>query len=377
MIPWLDFYYSLGDPTHRFLNVWAKNIYGDPVGTIDYLNSIYNELQQIQSTVQNINVLINSHLTRELYETYSYMIQFDYPSGIIKLFSPKLQYQTIIRGWYAVSTGTSGLGQIVGSYSLTPVGLIPFSIPYLSFPDMFLRLYYDEHLLLYYNNVSLGTYLQLILNIIQQWTGVTLRASELYPSGIDPVRYMPQSGWQVFFDFLSQSEVETPEWWTNYTSIFQVTNGILTMRGTTGYNSYVMYGKDSLGPSRVVTTFRIRNVTGNLNQSIVYYDIANGSKRVLLGLINFTLNPDETITTNLYDGASGDILVSNITLRQNTWYVLMYDFNSNTFSLLDTYGNVIASGKPTQISLSQIWTYISFGLKDGVHTMDVDWIGMG
>jgi len=377
IIPIEDQVYSLGDSTHRFLNIWAKNIYGDPVGTIDYLNLIHNELKQIKETIQDINILINSHLARELYDTYSYMIQFNYPSGVLELFSPKPKYQTIVRGWYAISTSSSGLAHMTGQYSLTPVGMIPLSVPLLSIPDIYLSLYYDESILLYYNNVTQGSYLQLILNIIEKWTGVTLHPQKIYPSGVNPTIYMPPSGWRVFFDFLSQSEVETPEWRVYNTSIFQVANDMLTMKGISGYYGYVEYGNDSLGPSRVVTTFRIRDVTGNMNQSIIYYDFANGSIRVMLGLTTLTLNPDGTITTNLYDGGSGQNLVSNITLKQNTWYVLMYDFDSNTFSLLDTYGNVIASGKPRQISLSQIWTYITFGLDNGVHIIDIDWIGIG
>jgi hypothetical protein len=397
IIPIEDQVYSLGDSTHRFLNIWAKNIYGDPVGTIDYLNLIYNELKQInetiqdikylnlirnelkqiKETIQDINILINSHLARELYDTYSYMIQFNYPSGVLELFSPKPKYQTIVRGWYAISTSSSGLAQMTGQYSLTPVGMIPLSVPLLSIPDIYLSLYYDESILLYYNNVTQGSYLQLILNIIEKWTGVTLRPQEIYPSGVDPTIYMPPSGWRVFFDFLSQSEIETPGWNVYNVSICQVANSMLTAKGIPGYYGYVEYINESFGPSRVVTTFRVRDVTGNMNQSIISYDFAYGSIGVTLALTPLTLNPDGTITTNLFDGGGGQFLVSNITLKQNTWYVLMYDFDSNTFSLLDTYGNVIASGKPTQISRSLIRTRIIFGLDNGVHIIDIDWIGIG
>jgi hypothetical protein len=433
MIPWLDLYYSLGDPTHRFLNVWAKNIYADPIWTTtlyasnnilvnnkpvlkdgdpisiydiqsqaqnvlsnilqqyvtnplsntlrqyvtgpmsDYKEQIISQLVTIQSLLQNTNTLINSHLVRELYETYSYMFQFNYPSGVLQLFMPRMGYRTIVRGWYVISTGTSGIGQMKGQYSLTPVGLIPFSMPSLSFPDMFLGLYYDEPLLLYYDNVSLGAYLQLMLNIIQQWTGVSL----VYPSGIDPNLYMPPSGWKVFLNFVDPSEIQGPNWSWSSVSILQVKDGLLTMRGVAGGGGYVQYDNTDVIISRGVVVFRVRDVTENIPYDIVLLFLADGSKSVKFALYGGTLNPDGTITTSIYDYWNYTTIMDNIILKQGEYYVLMYDFSNNTIKLLDAKGNIIVTANPTTRNVDYGRFLTLFDLFNGVHTIDVDWWGGG
>jgi hypothetical protein len=469
LLPWLNLYYSLGDPIHRFLNVWAKNIYADPIWTStlyasnnifvndkpvlkdgdpisiydiqsqaqnvlsnilqqyvsnplsdiikqyfrgitgndlqqyvtgplsdiikqyfkgitvndlqqyvtgpmnDYKNQIISQLVTIQSLLQNTNTLINSHLVRELYETYSYMFQFNNTDGVITLFTPQMGYRTIIRGWYVISTGTSGIGQMKGQYSLTPVGLIPFSIPYLSFPDIWLGLYYDEPLLLYYNNISLGTYLQLMLNITQQWTGVSL----IYPSEIDPNLYIPPSGWKAFLNFVDPNEIQEPYWSWDSVSILQVKDGLLTMRGITGGLGYVQYDNTDVSVSRGVVVFRVRDVTGNIPYDIVFLFLADGSKSVKVSLYSGTLNPDGTITASIYDYWSYSIIKDNITLKQGEYYVLIYDFNDNTMKLIDTNGNIIVTANPTVTSVDYGRFTVFFDVSNGVHTVDVDWMGAG
>jgi hypothetical protein len=419
IIPWLDLYYSLGDPTHRFLNVWAKNIYADPIWTTllyasnnvfvnnkpvlkdgdpisiydiqsqaqgvlsnlvqqyvtgplgDYKEQILSQLQQIQTTLQNTNALINSHLARELYDTYSYMFEFDYPSGVLELFSPKPGYQSIIRGWYAVSTGTGGIANIKSKYSLTPVGLIPVSVPTLSFPNMFLGLYYDEPLLLYYDSVSLGTYLQLMLNVLQQWAGISVN----HPSEVDPVPFPAPVGWEIFFDFLSPDELKAPTWYTYQLKVFEVHDNMLSLRGIAGGSGYCVYSNESIHSTKVVAVFRLRDVTGNLPACVLDFMVYSLGKYVDVFIRRGTLNPDGTITTSIYDYIGGTTLASDIVLRQGEWYVFMYDYTSNTVTLMDTKGNVLASGTPTQETTTDVGTYIYMQFYDGVHTLDIDWLG--
>jgi hypothetical protein len=282
-------------------------------------------------------------------------------------------YRTIVRGWYVISTGTSGIGQMKGQYSLAPVGLIPFSMPSLSFPDMFLGLYYDEPLLLYYDNVSLGAYLQLMLNIIQQWTGVSL----VYPSGIDPNLYMPPSGWKEFRNFVDPSEIQGPNWSWSSVSILQVKDGLLTMRGVAGGSGYVQYDNTDVIISRGVVVFRVRDVTENIPYDIVFLFLADGSKSVKFSLYGGILNPDGTITTSIYDYWNYTTIMDNIILKQGEYYVLMYDFSNNTIKLLDAKGNIIVTANPTttKVDYGRFLTY--FDLFNGVHTIDVDWWGGG
>jgi len=420
IIPWLDLYYSLGDPKHRFLNVWAKNIYadpiwttllyasnnifvndkpvlkdGDPISIYDiqsqaqnvlsniiqqyvtgptniYKEQIMKQLVTIQSLLQNTNTLINSHLARELYETYSYMFQFNYPSGVLQLFSPKPGYQSIIRGWYVVSTGTGGIANIISKYSLTPVGFIPLSIPTLSFPNMSLGLYYDEPLLLYYDNVIQGTYLQLMLSILQQWIGVSVN----HPSDIDPAPFPAPVGWDVFFDFLDPSEVQYIMWSGSQVSTLEINDNMLTLRGIQDGEGWFEYDNHLLHSTLIVTTFRLRDVTGNIPYDIVNYWIESLGKFVYISLYGGTLNPDGTITTTIYDYNSRTTLVSNITLRQGEWYVFIYDLLTNTVKLLDKQGNILAQATPLLSSSPYNSTSIYFDLTSGIHTIDIDWIGI-
>jgi len=444
IIPWLDLYYSLGDPIHRFLNVWTKNIYADPIWTSTlyasnnifvndkpvlkdgdpisiydiqsqaqnvlsnilrqyvtnplsdiikqyfkgitgndlqqyvtgpmniYKNQIINQLVTIQSLLQNTNTLINSHLARELYETYSYMFQLNYPNGVLQLFSPKPGYQSIIRGWYVVSTGTGGIAKIISKYSLTPVGYMPLSIPTLSFPNMSLGLYYDEPLLLYYDNVIQGTYLQLMLNILQQWIGVSVN----HPSDIDPAPFPAPVGWDVFYDFLDPNEIQNVLWSGSRLSIFEINDNMLTLRGIKDIGGYFAYDNSLLHSTLVVTTFRLRDVTGNIPYDIVYYWIESLGKWVNVSLYGGTLNPDGTITTSIYDYNSRTTLVGNITLKQGEWYVFIYDLLTNTVKLLDKQGNILAQVTPSLSSSPYSDTYIYFDLTNGFHTIDIDWIGI-
>jgi hypothetical protein len=160
-------------------------------------------LPQAQDTLKN--VLINSVLARDLWETVPLLIQFHTGDGVLQVHLPPLCHRTVVRGWYAVSTATSGIAQLRGAVSLTPVALIPLSVPSLSVPDIFLRLYYEEPLLLYYGGATLGAYLQLLVNVLDEWTGVSL----VDPSGLDPYDplWMPSDGWTYVYRFRTADEV--------------------------------------------------------------------------------------------------------------------------------------------------------------------------
>jgi len=221
LLPALDLYYSLGDPLHRFLNVWAKNVYADPIWTSTLYASenvlvqgkpvlkdgdpiyVADLLSPAQETLKK--VLVNSVLARDLWETVPLLIQFAASDGVLQVYEPPPKYRAVVRGWYSVSTGAGGLAQLRGAYSLTPVALIPLSIPSLSVPDIFLRLYYDEPLLLYYSGATLGAYLQLLVNILNEWTGVP----PWDPSGLSPFDplWAPPDGWSYVYRFVSADEL--------------------------------------------------------------------------------------------------------------------------------------------------------------------------
>ena len=207
--PLVDSLYSLGSRNLRFLNVYARNVFVDDKPVLKDGDPIYVEdlLPPARETLKHI--LMNTVLARDLYETKSIELCFEASNGVLEVFVPPNFYTTIVRGWYAVSTGTSGVARLKGAYSLTPVALIPLSVPAISVPDIFLRLYYDEPLVLYYSGASLGSYLQLLLNVLEEWTRVTVRPPPGNVSGINPYdpAWMPPDGWTHVWEFTDPHQV--------------------------------------------------------------------------------------------------------------------------------------------------------------------------
>jgi hypothetical protein len=90
-----------------------------------------------------------------------------------------------------------------------------------------------------------------------------------------------------------------------------------------------------------------------------------------------SLNPDGTITFRLVDNWGDKILTENLVLKQGEWYVLSYSLTDNTLQIKDSHGNVIYSTQLTTLSTTSGLIDISFQQTDGIHTLDIDWIGMG
>jgi hypothetical protein len=129
----------------------------DPTYVADFL-------PQAQETLKGI--LVNTVLARDLYETSSIEIYFSASDGALTVYTPPAGKRAVVRGWYAVSTATGGVARLKGAVTLTPVALVPMAAPSVGVPDIYLNLATDESLVLYYSGVSLGAYLQLLINIL-------------------------------------------------------------------------------------------------------------------------------------------------------------------------------------------------------------------
>jgi hypothetical protein len=231
-------------------------------------------LPQAQETLKS--VLINSVLARDLWETVPLLIRFDASDGVMQVYAPPLCYRTVVRGWYAVSTATGGLAQLRGAVSLTPVALIPLSVPSVSVPDIFLRLYYDEPLLLYYSGAALGSYLQLLVNILDEWTGVSLWE----PSGLDPndPLWAPPDDWTYVYRFVSAGEVSQA---FNYVSGYEVVqNSVLGWSPPSGDCGYVERYITGVPWRRVAVCLKIKiiNVAQNY-PNIIYFNPSRAPDR--------------------------------------------------------------------------------------------------
>jgi hypothetical protein len=148
------------------------------------------------------------------------------------------------------------------------VALIPLSVPSISVPDIFLRLYYEEPLLLYYSGATLGAYLQLLVNILNEWTGVSL----VDPSGLDPYDplWMPSDGWTYVYRFRTADEVTQV---LNYPSDYEVVeNGVL--KWNLPPDTYGWADRDITGQAwrKVAVCLRIRlPFVGQVTTSLLYF----------------------------------------------------------------------------------------------------------
>jgi hypothetical protein len=229
---------------------------GDPVYVADLL-------PQAQETLKD--VLINSVLARDLWETVPLLIQFDAGDGVLRVYEPPLEYRAVVRGWYAVSTATGGLAQLRGAISLTPVALIPLSVPSISVPDVFLRLYPNEPLLLYYSNATVGSYLQLLVNILSEWTGV----SPYDPSGISPLdpTWIPSDGWTYVYRFASADEVAQA--FHDVSGYEVVEGGVLGWSLPPGEGGYVWHYVEGDAWKKMAVCLKIRPI--DVYMSLAYY----------------------------------------------------------------------------------------------------------
>jgi len=175
LVPLLDAYYNLGAPDLRFNQAWVKTLYVEDPIKVEGMDQLLSYMQEVKNTLESINVIVNSALARELYESYAHEIQFENSDGVLQLFDPPRFHQTSVRGWYAVSTSASGNVRLTGAFSLKPICLIPLVSTPLQLSNAWIQLYYDEPILMYYSNVELGSYLFILLNILLQPTTITVK----------------------------------------------------------------------------------------------------------------------------------------------------------------------------------------------------------
>jgi hypothetical protein len=198
------------------------------------------------------------------------------------------------------------------------------------------------------------------------------------PSGINPYEYKPSGGWWRFYNFIKVDELYDPEW-----DIFgrigyiRVQDGILTVRGRSNETGFVMFNTTRHVPLVIATAFRIRDVTGGLPRSWLEYYVEDGSQITVFAFNEGTLNPDGTVTTRILDRNTGQFLTGDITIRQGDWYLLYYDYDSNTIRLIDSSYNIVAEATPSRSATDRTYFYVFFDVSGGNHTFDCDWLGIG
>jgi hypothetical protein len=378
LLPAVDSAYSLGSPDLQFLNIYARSVFvdgkpvlkdGDPVYVADLL-------PQAQDTLKN--VLINSVLARDLWETVPLLIQFETGDGALQVYAPPPGYRAVVRGWYSVSTGTSGLAQLRGAVSLTPVALIPLSIPSISVPDIFLRLYYDEPLLLYYSGATLGSYLQVLVNVLNEWTGVSL----IDPSCIDPLdpTWTPPDGWTYVYRFKDAGEVTQAFY--DVSGYAVVENGVLGWNLPPGKGGFAWQYVEDRAWKKMAVCLKIRPIDIYSNAAyVIYFDSYIAPNSAVC--VAFHVVADST-TMKIKDPFSGGgdwdppiydftppddwIVVVVENYPDSPAYLRIYDRNKNLLFQLQ-----LARGS-TDTTWADAWFQVDNGTTIGVLDVKIDWI---
>jgi len=199
----------------------------------------------------------------------------------------------------------------------------------------------------------------------------------VFPSGISPYPFKPPSGWWRFYDFLRVDELYDPEWEVfGDIGFIRVENSVLSARCKTGGTGYIMFNTTRHVPPRVVTAFRVTDVSGTLPTHWLHYHIENGAEVVSFTLYSGTPNPDGTITTRIYDRNTGQYITGDITIRQDCWYAFYYDLTDNVIRLIDPDGNVVAEATPSKAPIDRVYFYVYFSLTGGNHTFNCDWLAI-
>jgi hypothetical protein len=378
LLPAVDSAYSLGSLDLQFLNVYARNVFADGKPVLKDGDPIYvaDLLPQAQETLKN--VLINSVLARDLWETVPLLIQFGAGDGVLQVYAPPPGYRTVVRGWYSVSTATGGLAQLRGAVSLKPAALIPLSIPSLSVPDIFLRLYYDEPLLLYYSGATLGSYLQVLVNVLNEWTGGSL----IDPSCIDPFdpTWTPPDGWTYVYRFADAGEVS--QIFNDVSGREVVQNGVLGWDLSPGDWGYVGRKLEEPGWRKMAVCLKVNivNVARNYPNFIFFDSEIAPNAMIQFGFHLVAGSKTMKIKDWLSDGFFWDPPIYDFT-PPDDWFVIVVENNPGGPAYLRIYDrnkNILFELQLTQYDTDYMYVDMGFeadnATSDGTWDVKIDWI---
>jgi hypothetical protein len=373
LVPLLDAYYNLGSANLRFNQAWVKTLYVEDPLKVEYMDQLLQYVQEIKLTLDSVSAIVNSALARDLWETYPLEIQFQYPDGVLEVFRPPKYYQTIVRGWYSVSTAASGLGRLRGAVSLKPIGLIPLSETQIQVNDVFIPLYYDEPLLLYYSNADIGSYLSLLLNVLLQLTTGTVRNA----SGLDPddPAWAPPDGWTKVWEFKSPSELDDAFTTISYVS---VANDQLLFNPPSGKTAYVDQDISGIYYKKVAICLKMQeyNVSG-LN--VILLEVVSDKANVGGIYADVFVTKDSPQLLLLDDVSNNQIVVP---IPQD-WFVIVAEYTEPSGGYLRVYD----SNKRLIAELplgNDLWNstvvYLAMwngkNTTNGTYIFSVDWIAV-
>lgn len=410
LLPTKNKYFDLGSPSKMWRYVWAEYIYAEPIWTsfLEALKSYIHELRTLTATIQNLKAnrgdfetlyvggqpieavaagvdpelkaMVSEILMREIAKTETKLVEVITPSGSTELYKPQIGYNVIVRDWYLITNSDTGEIKLIPLLSLSPIAWLPADVLKSAQAEgMWLQLYYDEPVWLYWYNLTPYSKILATLNFYELFLGF----SAFYPSGFDPddPTWAPAEGWTKVWNFLNMDDVKDYAFNDPNNYRYAATlNGIVKFDTPSGDYGLLSHYKDAVTFSRVAITFKITNIdTENYDADALGAYIDDGSVAIGARIIIKPLISDKIYLSDYGSGAEVEIPYNG------EWLLFLYDFNERKARIYDKNKQLLAEVMLTNAGTvsveSDAYAYdyneFYFGTERwGTFRTQIDWIAV-
>lgn len=139
-------------------------------------------LDQLQEAfgkdIKEIKVLLSQQLAREVYDTYTFLVDTSKETSPYILPIPAMYHKGVIRGWFILTDSKSGEIELRTLVAYNPIIWLPASVVQKARNDqIWIETYKDDPLALYWRLLDMYAKIFLQLSLIEQYIGETIRAT--------------------------------------------------------------------------------------------------------------------------------------------------------------------------------------------------------
>lgn len=196
IIPKLDLYYSLGSPNRRWLYLWVKYLYTDPLFTDDLIantgtigklyikelleanKGVFDQLyiggKSIQELIEEgslskeVKVFLSEEILKETTSTKTKIVKITQPSNAKEIFKVPKGTKIIVKGWHLITNSKKGEIKLLPIKTLIPIGWMPVSIiKVLEAKGMEFELEENDAIWIYWENMTPKSKLFILLNLYE------------------------------------------------------------------------------------------------------------------------------------------------------------------------------------------------------------------
>jgi len=373
--PKIGAYFDLGKPSLVWRNLWVQYIYTNSIftnlikGLEGRFKNLYVEelvkakrgefdelylggvpVQQVVgggvgAVDHELKVMLNEIMVREITETKQKFIKVIEPSGARELCKPKDGYALVIKDWYLITNSTTGEITLVPLESLNPIAWLPADIIKQTMnQNMWLKLYQDEPLWVYWYNLIPYSKILATVNFYELYMGLVTKPPRFDP--YDPC-WMPSDGWTKLWDFDDPSEIDD---FANIGSLYAyVEDSILKFNEPYGEVGYAVRVTTTDNFDRVAIAFRLPERVPQTD-ILTAFTIArqDGSKGMVIYVIISNNDPTKIF---LLDMVSSTVVAIPY---NGEWRLLLIDFVNKVARIYDQNHNVLGEITLTEESTTEV-----------------------